>query len=265
MKRLRIFAKGNLDLRDSLVAFHAGGVLGWNGINQALAASHPGHRAHVRHETWTRSDALLAATGAVPAGLAARDLPLGAYSPASQFATTLFDGTHDAIILSIQPDLMTVLARHAQEGYLFYPHGYEGWPAADKAWLADGFVAEGVLDADAAMANLAALVARVRLGSAAPILVYTVSASVGGEWIHDHAGLPETLATRIRRFNLGLIELSQATGISIVDVDALVAREGARHMILDPLHLTAQGCRLVAQEVVRVLDDLGCLGEGACG
>ena len=264
MKRLRILAKGNLDLRDTLVAFREGGALGWNGINQALGGSHPGTRAHVRHETWTRSDALLAAGGIVPAEIAARDLPLGAYPAAGQFATTLFGGAHDAAILSIQPDLMTVLARHRDEGYLFYPHGYEQWPEADRRWLAERFVAEDLLGVDEAMANLGVVVARLRRVSAAPVLVYTVSSAVSGEWIHDHAGLVETLATRIRRFNLGLVDLSRDTGISIVDVDAIVAQEGARRLTLDPLHLTAEGCRQVAEEVVRVLDDLGCFAGAPC-
>ncbi|WP_156680298.1 SGNH/GDSL hydrolase family protein [Sphingomonas profundi] len=263
MRRLRLFAKGNLDLRDTLVACREDGVLRWNGINQLLRPR--GISAHVRHETATRSDALRAADGAVPAALAAVDLPPSAYPLSSQFSAALFDAAHDAVILSLQPDLMTVLARHRADGYLFYPDGYERWPAERRRWLAEHFIAEDPLSAEQAMWHLAAVVARLRRMSAAPILVYTVPAAVAGEWIHDHSGLAETLATRIRRFNLGLIDLSRDTGLSIVDVDAIVAREGAGRMTLDPLHLTAEGCRLVAEEVVRVLDDLGCLGDAACG
>jgi hypothetical protein len=59
------------------------------------------------------------------------------------------------------------------------------------------------------------------------------------------------------QFNLGLIELSQKTGISVIDVDAILARAGADRLKLDALNLNAEGCRLVATEVVRVLDDLG--------
>lgn len=264
MKRLSILAKGNLDLRDSLVAYHESGMLRWNGLNEALREHRPGARAHVRHETFTRSDALLAATGAVPAVFDGHDPPLGAYPLASQFAATAFDGTHDAVILSIQPDLMTVLARERTQGHLFYPHGYEHWPAPQRRWLAERFVAEDLLGVEQAMANLAAVIARARANSAAPILIYNVSSVVTGEWIHDHAGLADTLATRIRRFNLGLLDLSRETGISIVDVDAVVAREGARRLTIDPLHLTAEGCRLVAGEVVRVLGDLGCFAGDRC-
>ena len=65
------------------------------------------------------------------------------------------------------------------------------------------------------------------------------------------------MATRIRRFSLGLAELSQRCGISVIDVAAVVARMGADVVKVDALHLTAAGCRGVAEEVVRVLDDLG--------
>ena len=69
----------------------------------------------------------------------------------------------------------------------------------------------------------------------------------------------EIYSTRIRHFNLGLTELSRRTGISIVDVDLIVARGGADRLKIDALHLTAEGCRLVAEEVVRILEDLGLL------
>ena len=44
-------------------------------------------------------------------------------------------------------------------------------------------------------------------------------------------------------------------------VDSLLARKGADALKLDPVHLTPQGYRLIAEEVVRVLEDLGVLDE----
>jgi lysophospholipase L1-like esterase len=108
------------------------------------------------------------------------------------------------------------------------------------------------------MDNLARIVAGIRRRSEVPILIYNVSSVDPGDSIHCHQGLGDVFATRIRRFNLGLIELSQKTGISIIDVDSIVARGGADRLKLDPVHLTAEGYRLVAEEVVRVLDDHGC-------
>jgi lysophospholipase L1-like esterase len=56
-----------------------------------------------------------------------------------------------------------------------------------------------------------------------------------------------------------LTDLSQETGISIVDVDTIIARSGADRLKVDAMHLTPEGYRLVAEEVVRILGDLGIL------
>jgi hypothetical protein len=253
---LRIFAKGNLDVRDTLHSLRVGGAVQWNGINELVRERFPGTVVQVIHETATRSDALLAATGTVPAVLSGRSLPLGPYPLAAQFSTALFGSRADAIVLSIQPEVANKLARHRRDGFLFYPHEPKDWPADQRAWLRDEFVPEGLLDVDASMRNLEAVVARVRTNTAAPILVFNLSAAVPGDTVHCYQGLPDTLATRIRRFNVALTALSQRTGLSIVDVDAVVARVGAAQAKLDALHLTPEGCRHVAAETVRVLDDL---------
>lgn len=273
-RRVTIFAKGNIDLRDSLHACRSGDQVLWNGVNEVLRARHPGWLARLRHETWTRSDALLAAAatdGRVPAEVAERAhrLVLGPYPAASQFSPALFkSGGSDAVVLSIQPDVATALARHRRDGYLLYPNLHEHWPAEDRRWLAEEFDVAGRLTPDESMRNLERIVAMLRQPpsrdeDAAPprILVYNLSAAVPGESVHCYAGLAEILSTRIRRFNLALTELSQRTGVSIIDVDAIVARRGADGLKVDALRLNAEGCRLVAEEVVRVLDHLGCFAE----
>jgi hypothetical protein len=73
--------------------------------------------------------------------------------------------------------------------------------------------------------------------------------------------MDESLSTRIRRFNLALVELSRETGVSIVDVDRIVACGGAEALKLDATHLTAEGCRAVAEEVLRILRDYGLMDE----
>jgi hypothetical protein len=66
LERLTLFAKGNVDVYDSLHSCRIGGEIRWNGINEVVRG-----RADVLirlwHETWTRSDAVLGATGTVPA------------------------------------------------------------------------------------------------------------------------------------------------------------------------------------------------------
>lgn len=259
MRRLTILAKGNADVRDSLYALTENGSVGWNGINTVLRERRPGCRARLIHETMARSDVLLDADGTIPAPLAKRPLPLAAYSPAGQFTTRMFDGQADAIILSIQSDVMNRTVRHRTDGHLFYPHDLDVWPDADRRWLIDHYAPAPPLDASEAMAHLARIVDRVRTQGDPAILVYNMSPIVPWERLHCYRGVVETLAERIRSFNHALIDLSRASGISIVDVDAIVARGGAETLKIDAVTLTAAGCRQVAEEVVRILDDLGLL------
>ncbi len=262
-RRLTIFAKGNVDLRDTLHSLKLGGTLLWNGVNEILRSRDPASIIRLRHETWNRSDALLDAAGTVPQSLAKRALPLGAYPLESQFSRAVFDTDAGAIVFSIQPDLNTTLVRHRREGFQFYPFGWRSWAAADQAWLREEFTPVPPLDVAVAMGNFASIIARIRQRSRAPILIYNVSSAVPGEQVHAYDGLDEIFSTRIRRFNLALIELSRQTGISIVDVDRIAAQAGAGRMQYDALHLTGDGCRVVAGEVVRVLDDLGCISGGS--
>jgi hypothetical protein len=62
----------------------------------------------------------------------------------------------------------------------------------------------------------------------------------------------------VRRFNLGLAELATRLDFSIVDVDRIVACAGADRLKVDLVHLTAEGLRLVTEEVVRILEERGC-------
>jgi hypothetical protein len=215
----------------------------------------------MKHETWTRSDALLHSDGTVPETLGCRQLPLGAYPAESQFSRAIFETKADAIVLSIQSDIATGLVKHKREGFLFYPSESGRWSADDRQWLKTDFEPVENLDVTESMANFTALIKKIREQSEAPILIYNMSPISPGEAIHCHQGMGETYSTRIRRFNLGLIELSEKTGVSIIDIDSVLARQGADALKLDTIHLTPPGYRLVAEEVVRVLGDLGVLDE----
>ncbi len=257
MRRVNLFLKGNLDVRDSQHSLRLNGEVRWNGVNEILRARFPDTAIRLHHETWTRSDALLASDGAPPADLAGRGLTLGAYPARAQFSHAVFETRADAIVLSIQPDIATNLLRHRRDGYLLHPADLAETTPGDLAWLRSAFEPARPLDPGQAMANFRTIIDRLRERSEAPILIYNVSSVVPGDRVHCHDGLEDMLSTRIRRFNLGLIELSQQTGISVVDVDAIVARHGADRLKMDALHLNAEGCRLVAEEVVHILHDLG--------
>jgi hypothetical protein len=259
MRRLTFFIKGNVDVHDSLHSCRIGNELVWNGINELLRASHPGCTARVRHETLTRSDALLQNDGTVPEVLGSRPLPLGPYPAACQFSRAVFETNADVIVLSIQSDICTGLVRHRNEGFLFYASEAQRWSPGDRQWLKSDFEPYRNLEVAESMANYTSIIERIRKQSQAPILIYNMSPITPGETIHCYQGMGETYATRIRKFNLGLVELSEKLGVSIIDLDSLLARKGTDDLKLDTIHLTAPGYRLAAEEVVRVLADLGVL------
>jgi hypothetical protein len=259
VKRINLFVKGNVDVHDSLHSCIIGGVLQWNGINEVVRKQYPDTLIRLKHETFTRSDALLAAAGAVPAALAARSFRLGAYPLGSQFNQAVFETDCDAIVFSIQADAFSQLFRHRGSGTLFYIHDWPAQDQDDQDWLNTHFERTGLLSATESMANFERIIARIRGRTDAPIMIYNVSSVMPGETVHCLLGLGETFSTRMRRFNLGLAELSGKTGVSIIDVDNLMARHGADRMQLSGLHLTAAGYALVAGQVAAVLEDLGLL------
>ena len=238
------------------------GKLLWNGINEVVRVDFPGLTVRLRHETWTRSDALLESDGLVPAELRNCDLPLKAYSPESQFSSELFDAPADAVILSYQPDLLNNMVRHKDKGYLFFPAAIGDYSKEQKEWLFENFEPAPSLSVEQSMKNFRDIIDRRRKAHGVPILIYNMSSVVMGDTAYCYLGLDDVVSTTIKRFNLALIELSKATGIFIVDVDSIVATHGAANLKIDTLHFNATGCRLVAERVVHILSDVGCLSHG---
>ena len=96
LRRLNIFAKGNLDIHDTLHSLELNGSVHWNGINQAIRERGDSFTVRVRHETSLGSAAILEAPGAVPEVFEGRVLPLDPYPLSSQFGRTLFEVAADA-------------------------------------------------------------------------------------------------------------------------------------------------------------------------
>ncbi len=256
MQRIRVFLKGNLDLYDSLHSCRINNTLCWNGINDAQEIQHKKFRVQIRHEIWTRSDALLESTGNPPQSLLDRDLALGSFTPISQFSRSLFDAKADAYILSIQPDIAMSLVRHKKEGYLFHPAHLSRWEKNDVQWFEENFVAIEPLEPAESMKNLSDIIDLIRQKSDAPILIYNTSSVIPGDQVHSYVGLTDSLGVRIQKFNLALIELSNQTGVSIVDVNRILACHGVNHLKLDTWHLNADALKLITDEVARIILEL---------
>lgn len=256
---LRLFARGNVDVRDSLLWSRVGGALQWNGLNEVLRVRHPGVVAKVRHETCPRLD-LVPLPGEElpgPPPELARHFPAGAHPIDRQHRTAMYDAPADAVVLSLQSAATNALVRHRAEGWLLLPDAVETWDASSRASLERDFENAGLAPLEVVVERLERLVPAIEERLGAHVLVYNLSPVVPGERIHTWVGAEESLALRVRRFNLALAELSSRLGFSIVDVERICACAGADRVKVDLFHLTAEGYRLVAEEVVRILEDRG--------
>lgn len=263
---VRIFAKGNVDVRDSLQWSRVNGVLEWNGINEILRVRHPGAVARIKHETCTRLD-LIPLPGETPLreppAQVAQRLPSGSHPIARQQRTALFDGPADVVVFSLQSAATNALVRHRRDGWLLLPDEIESWDAEPRAYLESECEFAGLADIDTTMQRLEQLILAVEEKLGAQVLVYNLSPVTPGERTHCWLGAEDSIALRVQRMNIRLAELSAQLGFSIVDVDRLVACAGAERLKIDLFHLTAEGWRLVAEEVVRILEERGCLDGNA--
>lgn len=259
MKRLRILVKANLDLRDALFAQRRAGKPTWNGINELLRPR--GWCAEVRHETFARSDVLLQLPRDLPMGLAASAPDLNPFPADSQFRSDIFADNYAAVVLSTQADATHRVWQHKTERYRLYipPRAPSAWSDGRKTWLGRHFEPLGLIEPDVSLANFSALVRRIRSSSSCPIVVANMSPWFADEALHSYHGVTESLTERIKRLNLGLIDLSRALDVSILDVERLLAGAGARALTDSLLRIDAVGCRLVAQELVRILEERGLL------
>jgi hypothetical protein len=255
LRRVKLFAKGNVDVRDSLVYSRVNGEIVWNGLNAAFDALGYDAVARVEHEVATPLQQVVDCPPSIPTDLASRALALDPYSLDIQCGTRLFDTDADAVVLSIQPSVCMTLCRHRGDGYLLYAGTDHS--AEDRAWIRANFDPLPPCSPDEAMTHLARIVWRLRAKRECPILVYNMSFVVPSERIHGHIGTTDSLSTRIRRFNLALIELARQSPISLVDVDDVVARAGATRVKLDTVHYNAAGYRAIAESVARVLAEYG--------
>jgi hypothetical protein len=257
---LRIFAKGNVDVRDSLLWSRVDGVVQWNGINEIIRVRHPDVLARIKHETCTRLD-LIPLPGETPleppAEVASR-LPSGGHPIDRQHHTALFDAPTDVVVLSLQSAATNALVRHRRDGWLLLPDDLESWDPQHRRYLEAECEYAGLASIEATLERLGKLVVAIEEQLGAQVLVYNLSPWTPGEKTHCWIGAEDSIGLRVQRFNLGLADLSAQLGFSIVDVDRIVAAAGADRLKIDLFHLTAEGWRLVAEEVVRILEERGC-------
>jgi hypothetical protein len=114
---------------------------------------------------------------------------------------------------------------------------------------------------DESITNFQTIIERIFAQVTPHVLVANMSPITPGERGALPVGLQDGLFTRIRKHNVALADLAARMGFGVVDVDRVVAERGARDIKLDVSHLNEEGNRLVAEEVVRVMDEMGVFDE----
>lgn len=110
--------------------------------------------------------------------------------------------------------------------------------------------------------DLVAAIDLIKQKTGAHILIANVSTFVPGVAVHDYSkadGEPFPLAAH--RMAYMLVRVSHEEGISIVDADTLLAGLGGASHVEAPMAYSAQASGVVADEVVRILEDYGFFDE----
>jgi len=112
------------------------------------------------------------------------------------------------------------------------------------------------------MEDLMAVVDGLKDATGAHVLVCNVSTFDPDGRVSNFSGVdPEPISLRAHRIDLVLLKVSHLLGLSIIDVDRIMAEAGCGRVVPAALSLSAEGCRLVRDETERVLADYGFLDE----
>lgn len=75
--------------------------------------------------------------------------------------------------------------------------------------------------------------------------------------VHNYYNLDDSLSVRVQKLNLALMKLSMQEGISIIDVDYILAELGGDRHVLKALDYSAEAWEAISLEFLRVLEDVG--------
>lgn len=111
-------------------------------------------------------------------------------------------------------------------------------------------------------ADLVAVVNTIKDKLGAHILVANASTIDPADATHNYHGVAEEpVPLRVHRLVHMLVRVSHDEGISIIDIDRLIAELGAADHVEAAMSYSAAACAAIAAEVVRILEDYGFFDE----
>lgn len=260
-RRISVFLKGNEDLADALLAIGEGGQKLAKGLRQRVNEAYEGRfEVEVFQEPSGPSELLLASSSASSSehySLAASE-----GSPSVMELnppTRLFRHASDVIVFSLEPEITRPLWSHKKTGFRVSPHpGWEReWPPDQKQSFSEHYEPQGLVPVERFRQGFARLVAEIKERLAAHIIVFNCFAFDPNDRTRSYFGVQDTPALRALKFNIALIDISTEEGISIVDVDRVLAELGGASHVTEAFRYSPRACELIRDEFFRVLQDIG--------
>ena len=107
-------------------------------------------------------------------------------------------------------------------------------------------------------ADLVAVIELIKEKVGAHVLIAGVSTLDPSQKVSNYHGIEdEPVSLRAHRLDLMLIGVSHDEGISVIDVDRKIAELGGAIGVTAAFEYSEAGCKTIAAEIVRVIDDYG--------
>lgn len=257
---LRLFLKGGDGLAHSLLSIAEGGQYLDRGVRDLVYEEYGGSfNLEIVREPWGHCELLLQQLEGISSPQRRCPPELVGDIVTAQFQSRLFEEDVDVVVLSIQAEITQSLWEHRQERYLFCPppDWEHKWLPAQRGWLQDHFSPWGRLTVKRFKQNFRRLVQILKERLDAHLIVFGVSSYDPDDLVHNYHGTSETLSERILHFNLALSEISALEGISIVDVDRLIAELGGKGHVIKALQYSMHAYQEICREFLRVVEDIG--------
>jgi len=258
-RSISVFVKGNEDLANSLLAIDEGGQMLAKGLRQRVIEAYDGRsEVEIFREPAGPTSLVLA-----PSSASAPEHPASAGSEPRLIdlapPTRLFQRNSDIVVFSLEPDINRSLWSHKKTGYFVSPPpGWEReWSPHQKQSFLDHYEPQGLVPVEGFRQDFARLVAAIKERLAAHVIVFNCFTFDPDDRVRNYFGVPDTRALRALKFNLALIDISTEEGISIVDVDRLLAELGGASHATGAFRYSARACESIRDEFFRILQDIG--------
>lgn len=265
---IRILVKGDRDVIDSLLPLTQGGEKLEKGLQDLINEKYDrAFQIEIIYEPSGRSDLWLQQLEKITSLNELHDSEqLGSF-PSKQLETlltrqsptSLLAADIDIIVFSTQAEITKHLWQHRPTGYLIdIPEDWEQQRSeVEKQDFQEFFSSTGLLSADQSQTNFSQLVQFLKEKTDAYIICYNCCDFDPSDRTTNYYNIGETLRLRIQKLNLALLKLSMQEGISIIDVESLLAELGAGQHVIAALNYSPEADRAICQEFLRVIIDVG--------